>query len=100
MYYYLENNLMYITEPKVESSGIPQGVFLKRYKFLKSNGEFYHWTDLDAEKEMEIYGRVYRLTSCDPFIESFYKNEGYPLSPSDEEPDDNFKTTRRMINMT
>jgi len=90
---------MYITEPKVENSGIPQGVFLKRHKFPKPNGEFYHWTDLDAGKEMEIYGRVYRLTSYDSFTENFYKNEGYQLSPPDGEPEDNFKTTRRMINM-
>ena len=99
IYYYLEDNTMYITEPRVENSGIPQGVFLKRHKFPHPNGDFYHWSDLDAGKELEIYGRVYRITSYDHFTEKFYQNEGHPLSPEDEDPEDNFKTTRMMINM-
>lgn len=99
IYYYLDDNSMYITEPKIENAGIPQGVFLKRHKFPKPEGGFYTWADLDAGKEIEIYGRVYRLTSYDDFTSKFYKNEGYPLSPCEEEPEDNFKQTRMMINM-
>jgi hypothetical protein len=99
IYYYLEDNTMYITEPKVENAGIPQGVFLKRHKFPKPDGGYYHWSDLDAGKEIEIYGRVYRLTSYDAFTQRFFNNEGYPLSPCEPEVDDNFKTTRKMINM-
>ena len=99
IYYYLDDNSMYITEPKIENSGIPQGVFLKRHKFPKSDGGYYHWSDLDAGKEIEIYGRVYRLTSYDDFTSKFYKNEGYPLSPGEADPEDNFKMTRMMINM-
>lgn len=99
IYYYLEDNTMYITEPKVENSGIPQGVFLKRHKFPKPEGEFYHWSDLDAGKELEIYGRVYRLTSYDEFTSNYYSNAGHALSPCEPDADDNFKTTRKMINM-
>jgi hypothetical protein len=99
IYYYLEDNSMYITEPKVENSGIPQGVFLKRHKFPKPDGENYHWSDLDSGREIEIYGRVYRLTSYDDFTKKFYINEGHPLSEPEDEQDDNFKTTRMMINM-
>ena len=61
MYYYLEDDSMYITEPKIENSGIPQGIFLKRHKFPKPDGGYYHWSDLDADKEIEIYGRVYKI---------------------------------------
>lgn len=99
IYYYLEDNTMYITEPKVENSGIPQGVFLKRHKFPKPNGECYHWSDLDAGREIEIYGRVYRLCSYDNFTEKYCRNEGCPLSPCEGDPEDAFKTTRMMINM-
>ena len=99
IYYYLEDNTMYITEPKIENSGIPQGIFLKRHKFPNPDGGYYHWSDLDAGKEIEIYGRVYRLTSYDTFTSKYYKNEGHPLSPVEEDADDNFKATRKMINM-
>lgn len=99
IYYYLDDNTMYITEPKIENSGIPQGVFLKRHKFPKPDGGHYTWSDLDAGKEIEIYGRVYRLCSYDDFTEQYYKNQGSPLSPGEEVPEDNFKETRKMINM-
>ena len=99
MYYYLDDDTMYITEPKVENSGIPQGVFLKRHRFPKPDGDFYHWSDLDAGREIEIYGRVYRLTSYDSFTADYFSNAGHPLSPCEGGPDDNFKTTRKMINM-
>jgi hypothetical protein len=99
MYYYLDDNSMYITEPKIENSGIPQGVFLKRHQFPKPDGTFYHWSDLDTGREIEIYGRVYRLTGYDAFTEKFYQNEGQPLSILEGEPEDNFKNTRKMINM-
>ena len=99
VYYYLDDNSMYITEPKIENSGIPQGVFLKRHKFPKPDGDFYHWSDLDAGKEIEIYGRVYRFTSYDEFTRKFYENEGMTLSPAEKEPEDNFKQTRLMTNM-
>lgn len=61
MYYYLEDDSMYLTEPKVENSGIPQGIFLRRHKFEKPEGGFYHWTDLDAGKEIKVYDRVYKI---------------------------------------
>jgi Ca2+-binding EF-hand superfamily protein len=99
IYYYLDDDTMYITEPRIENSGIPQGVFLKRHRFPNSEGGFYHWTDLDAGKEIEIYGRVYRLTSYDKFTAEYFSNAGYNLSPIEGEPEDNFKTTRMMINM-
>jgi EF-hand domain-containing protein 1 len=99
IYYYLEDDSMYITEPKVENSGLPQGVFLKRHKFPKPTGGHYHWSDLDAGKEISIYDRVFKLTSYDEFTRNFYENEGIELSPLDKIPDDTFAHTRFMINM-
>lgn len=99
IYYFLEDDSMYIIEPKIENSGIPQGVFLKRHKFPKPNGGTYHWTDLDSGLEIEIYGRVYRITGYDDFTKRHYHNEGYSLSPQEEAPEDSFKTTRFMVNM-
>jgi len=32
IYYHLDDDTIYIGEPKIENSGIPQGVFLKRHK--------------------------------------------------------------------
>lgn len=38
IYYYLSDETIYITEKKVENSGVPQGVFLKRQKVPKVIG--------------------------------------------------------------
>ena len=38
IYYYLSDETLYITEPKVENYGVPQGVFLKRHKVPKVIG--------------------------------------------------------------
>lgn len=38
IYYYLADETLFITEPKIENSGIPQGVFLKRQKVPKVTG--------------------------------------------------------------
>jgi len=41
IHYYLDDDTLYITEHKIENSGIPQGVFLKRHKLPKGEtGEY------------------------------------------------------------
>ena len=37
IHYYLDDDTIYITEAKIENSGIPQGVFLKRHKAPKGD---------------------------------------------------------------
>jgi len=32
MYFYLDDETIHINEPRIENSGIPQGIFLKRMK--------------------------------------------------------------------
>jgi hypothetical protein len=47
IYYYLEDDTLHILEPKVENSGIPQGVFLKRHKVKNPNtGNDYNWREI------------------------------------------------------
>jgi hypothetical protein len=53
LYYYLEDDSMHVSEPKVENSGIPQGerkgtVFLKRHRVPKPDGGFYGVADLNV----------------------------------------------------
>lgn len=45
--YFLEDDTIYIYEPKVENSGLPQGVFLKRHKVPAADGCL-HWSAFDA----------------------------------------------------
>lgn len=99
--YHLDDDTMYVGEPKIENSGLPQGVFLKRHKVPKGDGsgDTYTWQDLDAQMELEMYSRVYRITGYDDFTRSFYESENHPLTPCEESPDDMFNQTRVMMDM-
>ena len=84
LYYYLEDDSMHISEPKVENSGIPQGerkgtVFLKRHRVPKADGSYYTATDLAVGTELDLYGRVFKLTDADNFTRSFYEKLGITM---------------------
>jgi len=53
IYYYLLDDTIHITEPKVINSGIEQGLFLKRQRVQKEIGkqEFYHWKVVYCSKK-------------------------------------------------
>lgn len=44
--FYIEDNSISINEEKKENSGIPQGKFLKREKYVKNDGKFMTAYDL------------------------------------------------------
>jgi len=75
IYYYLADETIYITEKKIENSGIPQGVFLKRQKVPKVIGDLsdhYTWQDLNIAININIYERIFRIYDCDAFTKEFY----------------------------
>lgn len=90
VYYYLEDDSVHIAEPKIENSGIPQGVFIKRHRIPKSNNEFVNLNDLFIGAEMCVYGRIFRLTDCDDFTRAFFMNNGVDLGQSEPYPLDPF----------
>lgn len=91
LYYYLEDDSLHIAEPKVENSGIPQGVFVKRHRVPKpSSNEYVGVTDLFIGAELPIYGRVFRLVDCDQFSREFYQANGVDLGQVESYPLDAF----------
>ena len=99
VFFYLDDDTLHIIEPRVENSGIPQGIFLKRHKLPKANGEPYDWTDLRLGMDLNVYTRVFRIIDCDDFTRAFYSSEGVDLGAAESYPDDPFIHTRAMINM-
>lgn len=73
IYFYLDDDTIHIIEPKVQNSGIPQGVFLKRAKLPMPCGtRDYDWPDLRLGMDLNVYGRVFRIIDCDQFTRSYY----------------------------
>lgn len=50
IFYYLDDDTLHIVETKIENSGIPQGIFLKRHKLPHPDDEskYYTWQDLNV----------------------------------------------------
>lgn len=91
LYYYLENGTIHIAEPKIENSGINQGVLVRRDPIKKPNGDGnYGVGDLNIGAELLIHGRTYRLTDCDAFTRSFLETNGIPVGEPEEMPLDPF----------
>ena len=99
LYYYLDDDTIHIIENRVENSGIPQGVFLKRHKLPNPAGGIYDWTDLRLSSNLNVYGRVFRIVDSDDFTKAFYANEGVDIGSTEEYPADPFAHNRAMINM-
>jgi len=101
IYYYLDDDTIHIIEPRIENSGIPQGIFLKRHKlpFPEDQSKYYTWRDLNVGINLNVYLRVFRIVDCDDFTRRFYSNEGVSLNAAEGYPTDLFAHTRAMINM-
>jgi len=93
IYYYLDDGTLYINEPKIENSGIPQGVFLKRQKVpktLEDRNDFISWEDINLGQNLYVYGRVFRVVDCDEFTRFFYQDNKVQLNAPESVPTDNF----------
>eukprot|EP01022_Parablepharisma_sp_SALTPOND_P024522 TRINITY_DN54511_c0_g1_i3.p5 TRINITY_DN54511_c0_g1~~TRINITY_DN54511_c0_g1_i3.p5 ORF type:complete len:284 (+),score=32.53 TRINITY_DN54511_c0_g1_i3:193-1044(+) len=94
--YYLDDDTTYITEPRIENSGVPQGVFLKRHKVPKPEGGYYTYNDFNLGVNLDIYGRVFRIIDCDEFTKRFYADLGATLNSSEAYPEDLHQANRLL----
>jgi hypothetical protein len=90
IYYYLEDESIHIVEPKIENSGIPQGVFIKRHRIPMKDGRFISLDDISIGVDLEIYGRVFRIVDADDFTRSFFSENGAELAEPEDFPADPF----------
>ncbi|KAM9849611.1 EF-hand domain-containing protein 1-like [Aulostomus maculatus] len=81
IYYYLDNDSMSITEPRVENSGIPQGQRVCRQHLVKNErGEHYHWKDFNLGMDLMVHGIKYHIVQCDAFTKQFMERKGIVLN--------------------
>lgn len=65
--YFLADGSISVTEPKVDNSGIPQGVIVKRHKVTKADGSYMTMDDLQVGTNVSLYGKVYRIVDANQF---------------------------------
>lgn len=74
--FHVGDGTMQVYERPVENSGMPQGVLLKRHRVRSPRGGYYSLADLNVGVELDCYGRVYVLASCDAFTRAFLEAHG------------------------
>ncbi|GLE00936.1 hypothetical protein PINS_up009733 [Pythium insidiosum] len=106
VFYYLEDDTIQITEPKVENSGILQGNFVKRHRIPKpesdaqGNMQFFSVRDLNVGAELTFYGRTFHLISADAFTREHLTQRCGVVVPPNEAPPRDAYTELRFAHMS
>jgi len=95
---YLEDDTIMISERRMRNSGIDQGTLLKRMKVTnpKSPGASYSCLDFQVGINIEIFGIVYRIYSCDKFTEEYFQTIEKDIGTFEEPPDDLYSVKRQL----
>ncbi|XP_049854500.1 EF-hand domain-containing family member C2-like isoform X1 [Schistocerca gregaria] len=99
IYFYLEDGTVQVIEPKVINSGIPQGTLINRQRIPRPpphSDEFYDILDFNVGREVELFGRVFKLTSCDAFTRAFLSRMGVPVPEAIAQPIDPYTNIREQ----
>ncbi|EQC42811.1 hypothetical protein SDRG_00531 [Saprolegnia diclina VS20] len=96
--FYLRDDTIEIIENRVANSGLPQGTYLKRGKLMKpNNAGHYRFDDIFIGMNFPIFGRTFKLYSCDAFTRTYYAENAFELSRNIEIPKDEYTMTRDEI---
>jgi len=95
--YYLDDDSLQIIEHKTENSGMPQGDLLKRHRALYDDKSNVRWQDINLGKELYIYGKKFRVCSCDKFTQDFYAQNGIKLNQPEKVPEIDFSEKYKNV---
>ncbi|KAJ8961103.1 hypothetical protein NQ318_008779 [Aromia moschata] len=97
IYLFLEDGTIQVVEPKVPNSGISQGTLINRQKIrfpAPMDDNFYDVLDFNIGKEVELYGRVFKITNCDRFTRTFLNRCGIAVPDPISAPTDPYMEIR------
>ncbi|XP_022194129.2 EF-hand domain-containing protein 1 [Nilaparvata lugens] len=98
--YFLEDDTITVIEPTVENCGLPQGRLVKRGRIPRNtDGDLWHWKDLNVGIDMNLHGIVYRLCSCDSYTKEYLLSQGIELNPEEQLPLDPYSQKRKNVNL-
>ncbi|XP_037916196.1 EF-hand domain-containing family member C2-like [Hermetia illucens] len=98
IYYFLEDDTVQVVEPQVLNSGIPQGCLVSRQRIPHAapcTNDFITLLDLNVDKTVRIYDRVYHITGCDKFTRHFLNRAGISVPDEIPSPLDPFTEMRK-----
>jgi hypothetical protein len=93
IYYYLDDDTMQLSEPRVDNSGIPQGNLIRRHRIPASDDGsdvYIKADDIRVGMQLTIYGKTIKVIDCDSFTRRYAKENGFEQGDALPIPDDNF----------
>ena len=101
-FYYLEDDTMHIDEIREENSGIVQGYFVKRQRCEKEGqpGVFVTWRDFNLRAEVFLFGKKFRICSCDEFTKKFYTDKNVTLNDPEDIPEIHYEDKFKNVDFT
>ncbi|XP_066601113.1 EF-hand domain-containing family member C2-like [Prorops nasuta] len=98
--FFLEDSTIRIVEPSVSNSGLEQGVLVKRQRIHAPYSydclRHYEIIDFNIGVEIEIFGRLYKITNCDKFTRRFLNRMGIFVPDHIDIPLDTFTRKGRI----
>lgn len=97
VYFYLEDDTIQVIEPRSKNAGYNQGIIINRHRIPRPkpyDDTFYSVEDFNIQKELEFYGKRFKLTDCDPFTRNFLTKIGVRVADPVEAPKDPYRGLR------
>lgn len=97
VYFYLEDDTIQVIEPRSKNAGYNQGIIINRHRIPRPrpyDDTFYTIEDFNVQKEIEFYGKRFKLTDCDPFTRNFLSKIGVRVADPLEAPKDPYRNIR------
>lgn len=60
----------------------------------RRKNRYWHWSDLNNGVELDFFGTVYRLCSCNLYTKQFLSSKGIVIGPDEPLPDDPYMVDR------
>ncbi|KDR17132.1 EF-hand domain-containing family member C2, partial [Zootermopsis nevadensis] len=100
IFLFMEDGTIQVLEPTINNSGIPQGTLISRQRIpfpAPRNEDFYDILDFNIGKEVELFGRVYKITNCDRFTRIFLNRVGIHVPDPINIPPDPYSVQREKL---
>jgi len=99
IFFFLEDGTIKVVEPKVRDSGIPQGCLITRHRIrfpaTGNSDDYYDILDFNVGKEVEFYGKNFKIVNCDAFTRKFLNRLGIAVPDPVPMPHDVYQESRQ-----
>jgi hypothetical protein len=99
IYFYLEDDTIQVVEARSKNAGYNQGVLVKRHRIPRPapyDDTFYTIEDFNVQKQVEFYGKSFKIINCDDFTHNFLTKLGVRIPDPTTAPSDPYKNIRNI----